>query len=71
MLFQMQKTRLNSNGCHGIGAHGVDVAAEVGVEAVHLLAVVVVLTGRVMNGKESQRHPKSRANGGITRLKEE
>ena len=48
----MQKTRLDSDACQGIGDHWIDMAAEVKVEPVHPLAVVVVLTGRVMNGKE-------------------
>ena len=48
----MEKTRLNSGNHHGIGVHRIDVAAEVGVEVVGLLTVVVVLTGHVMNGKE-------------------
>ena len=49
MLFQMQKTRLNSDARQGIGNHWIDRAAEVSVEAVRLLAVVVELMGRVMN----------------------
>ena len=49
MLFQMQKTRLKSDACQRIGDHLIDVAAEVGVQAVRLLAVVVVLMGRVLN----------------------
>ena len=51
----MQKTRLKSDYCHGIGKHLIDAAAEVGVETVGLLVVVVVLTGRVMNVKERAR----------------
>ena len=48
----MQKTRLKSGNCHGIGVPWIDVAVEVAVEVASLLVVVVVLTGRVMNGKE-------------------
>ena len=52
MLFQMQKTRLKSDTCHRIGNHLIDAAAEVGVETVGPLDVVVVLSDVVMNGKE-------------------
>ena len=55
----MQKTRLNSDACQGIGDHLIDVAAEVGVEAVALLAVVAVLTGRVMNVENPLRSEAS------------
>ena len=51
----MQKTRLKSEACHGIGEHLIDAAAEVGVETVGLLAVVVALSDVVMNGKERAR----------------
>ena len=71
MLFQMQKTRLNLDACHRIGNHLIDVAAEVGVEAVALLAVVVVLSGLVLYRKRACGRPKSRANGKITGLKAE
>ena len=52
VLFQKQKTRLKSDACQEIGNPWVDVAAEVDFEAVCHLGVVVVLTGRVLNGKE-------------------
>ena len=51
MIFQMQKTRLNSGTRHRIHEHRIDVAAEVDVEAVGILAVVFVLTGHVMNAQ--------------------
>ena len=74
MPFQMQKTRLNLDTRHRIGNHLIDVAAEVGVDVVALHVVVVVLSGRVLNGKRAPTQvkktacgrPKSRANGGIT-----
>ena len=47
----MQKTRLNSDACQGIGIHLIDVGAEVCVEAGALFVVVFVLSGRVLNGK--------------------
>ena len=71
MLFQMQKTRLKSEARHGIGEHLIDAAAEVGVETVGLLAVLIVLSGCIMNGKECARTSKSRGNGDITGLKTE
>ena len=58
MLFQMQKTRLNLDTRHRIGNHLIDVAAEVYVEAVALLVVVVVLTGRVLNGRSASTQVK-------------
>ena len=61
MLFQMQKTRLNSDTCHRIGNHGIDVVTEDGVGVVGLLAVVVILTGCVMNGRE-QAHVRASEN---------
>ena len=67
----MQKTRLKSDACHGIGDHLIDPVAEVGVGIVGLLAVVVVLSGLVLNGKRARGRPKSRANGEITGLKAE
>ena len=60
MPFQMQKTRLNLDTRHGIGNHLIDVAAEVCVEAVALLVVVVVLTGRVLNGKRERADVQNR-----------
>ena len=74
----MQKTRLNLDTRHRIGNHLIDVAAEVYVEAVAHLVVVVVLTGRVLNEKRehtdvqnARGRPKSLANGKITGLKTE
>ena len=64
MPFQMQKTRLNLDTCHRIGDHLIDVAAEVGVEVVGVLVVVLVLTGRVLNGKRAPtqvKKPRARA----------
>ena len=76
--FKCKKTRLNSDTRHGIGKHLIDVAAEVGVEAVALLVVIVVLTGCVLNEKRehtdvqnARARPKSLANGKITGLKTE
>ena len=54
----MQKTRLNSDACQGIGDHLIDVAAEVCVDALALLVVVAVLTGRVLNGKRAPTQVK-------------
>ena len=59
MLFQMQKTRLNSDTRHGIGNHLIDVAAEVGDEVVSVLVVVVVPTGCVLNGKRAPTQVKT------------
>ena len=51
----MPKTRLKLDVCHGIGEHLIDAAAEVGVETVALLVVVIVLTGRVLNKLRSKK----------------
>ena len=63
MLFQMQKTRLKSDARHRIGEHLIDAAAEVGLETVGLLAVVVVLTDVVMNEKERTQTTKRKNSG--------
>ena len=67
----MPKTRLKLDVCHGIGEHLIDAAAEVSVETVALLVVVIVLTSRVLNGKRARGRPKSCANSEITRPKAE
>ena len=57
----MQKTRLELDTRQGNGNHWIDMAAEVHVEAVLLLAVVVVLVDAVMNGKERMQTSNARA----------
>ena len=58
MPFQIKKTRVKSDPCQEIDNHWIGVAAEVDVDAVGHLAVVFILAGHVMNGKQRARTSK-------------
>ena len=51
--FQMQKTRLNSDACQGIGDHWIDMAAEVGVEVSASLQSLLYLQAALWTEKSA------------------